>query len=415
MKYIITSNVKYTKIYAFLLFFLFGGITSLNSILIPKLQNSFSLTYFQAMLVETVFFSCYFFFSIPSGMFIQRYGYMKGICIGLLIMSLGCILFITTTQVTTFSAFLFPLCILAVGVVIIQVALNPLISLLGPPETAASRLTFAQSFNSLGTVVFPYIGSILILRNLTSSNSSMSSDAIIVYRENTAYIISQIYLVLAAIILFVTFLCWKQRTILADYREESTDFSKMLNILASPRFTIGTICIFLYVGAEVAIGSIMVNYLMRQDTLSLEGISAGQHTSMYWGSAMIGRLIGYWILSRFSTEKILFSFATTAFSLIMISSYTTGFISGWSIIAVGLCNSIMFPTIFSLAIFKLKDRVSEASGIICTSISGGVIIPLIFGHITDIVGIREAFFIPAICYIIIASYGMLCFYKKNNF
>ncbi|QTP63661.1 sugar MFS transporter [Candidatus Liberibacter africanus] len=406
-------NIQYTKIYTFVLFFLFGGITSLNSILIPKLQNIFSLTYLQAMLVEAVFFSCYFFFSIPSGMFIQRYGYMKSICTGLVIISLGCMLFVITTYITTFSMFLSALYIVAIGVVMLQVALNPLVSLLGDPKTAASRLTFAQSFNSLGTVIFPYVGSILILNNFAGPETSKLANTIIANQNHAAKVISQIYLTLAIFLVPIIFLYWGKRDCFTDYTAKHIKFFKTLNMLAIPRFAMGTICIFLYVGAEVSIGSIMVNYLMRQDTLFLGGVSAGHHTAIYWGSAMIGRILGCWILYRFSTKKTLSAFAITACSLVMISSYTTGFISGWSLIAVGLCNSIMFPTIFSLANLNLKERVSEGSGIICTSISGGVIIPLVFGHLIDISSIRDAFFVPAICYMIIAIYAISCFYKKS--
>ncbi|XCE13644.1 sugar MFS transporter [Candidatus Liberibacter asiaticus] len=415
MKDTIARNIQCTKIYIFILFFLFGGITSLNSILVPKLQNSFSLTYLQAMLVEAIFFSCYFFFSIPAGMFIQRYGYIKGICTGLLIMSLGCILFTATIEITTFKVFLIALCILAIGVVIIQVALNPFISLLGDPNTAVSRLTFAQFFNSLGTAIFPYIGSVLMLGNLASPNTSMLADTMKDYQTDTARVISQMYLVLAIILFLATWLCWMQRNSFADHKRNHISFLKTLDILANPRFTMGAVCIFLYVGAEVAIGSIMANYLIRHDTLHLDGISAGQHTAIYWGSAMIGRFIGTWILSRFSAEKTLCAFATTACSLVILSSYTTGFISGWSLIAVGLFNSIMFPTIFSLASASLEDQASGGSGIICTTISGGVIIPLGVGYLVDIASLRDAMFVPAVCYIIIAIYGIYCCYKENNF
>ncbi|CAL9919115.1 Glucose/galactose transporter [Candidatus Liberibacter solanacearum] len=408
------NTYKYTKIYVFILFFIFGGITSLNSILIPKLQNSFSLTYLQAMLVEAVFFSCYFLFSIPAGMLIQRYGYIKSICIALLILSIGCILFITTTYITTFEVFLIALCILAIGVVILQVALNPLVSLLGSPKTTSSRLIFAQSFNSLGTTVFPYISSILILGNLTDTNKTILQSELEANQYHTTSVISQMYLTISVFLLLVTFLFWRQRNNFTEPKIKYSKFFQIFTILKKPQFAMGAACIFLYVGAEVAIGSIMVNYLMRQDTLFLGSVSAGQHTALYWGSAMIGRFLGCWILSRFSDAKNLCVCCLTAFALVIISACTVGFISGWSLIIVGLFNSIMFPTIFSLATVDLKDRKSEGSSIICTTISGGVVIPLIFGYMADITTLREALIIPAICYMIIAAYGIFCLDRKSG-
>ncbi|WP_240532038.1 sugar MFS transporter [Candidatus Liberibacter americanus] len=398
------------------MFFLFGGVTSLNSILIPKLQSIFSLSYLQAMLVETVFFACYFLFSIPAGILMQKYGYMRSTCIGLMIMSFGCILLTATVHITIFTMFLIPICILAIGVVIIQVISNPLISLLGSSDTAASRITLAQTFNSLGTTIFPYIGSSFILKDFSNTSiSSISKEEIITYHYNEASSISHIYLIIGIICLIVALLCWKKADYFYHEIKKPIKFFENIEILRNRRFAFGTLSIFLYVGAEVSIGSIMVNYLMRSDTLDLNELSAGHYTAIYWGSAMIGRFIGYQLLSNYSTEKVLSIFSATAVCLSIISSHTTGWISGYSLISIGFFNSVMFPTIFYLASAGLKNKTPEGSGIICTAISGGVIVPLIFGYIADIKTLREALWIPAICYICISIYGILCFYSVNNF
>ncbi|MBA5724189.1 sugar MFS transporter [Candidatus Liberibacter sp.] len=413
----IHRNTQSIKIYVLILFFLLGGVTSLNSILIPKLKDVFSLGYLQAMLIEIVFFTCYLLISIPAGLLIQRCGYVYSICVGLLVMLLGCCIFIVTTKITTFAVFLLAICVLATGVVVIQVVANPLISLLGSPDTAASRLTFAQAFNSLGTTIFLYIGAIFILEGLSNIDvSSMSESMLIAYRSHEANLISQVYLTIAVILFLITLLFWTKRHCLLFLEKKSSPrFLTTLDLLKKPRFLFGTLCIPLYVGAEVAIGSVMVNYLMRSDTLHLMGVPAGQYTSIYWGSAMVGRFIGYKLLTRYASEKILSAFATIALSLVVISSYSTGFISGWSLIFVGLFNSIMFPTIFSLANFGLKDRMPEGSGIICTSISGSVIISLIFGYIADFANLRIALLIPAACYAVIVAYGIFCLYDRTKF
>ena len=390
------------------LFFIFGGITSLNDVIIPKLKELFTLNFTQAMLVQFCFFAAYAIIGIPGAKLVKKIGYMRGAVAGLLIMMTGCLLFIPASQTATYPVFLLALFILASGVVIVQVVANPLISLLGPAKTTHSRLTFAQGFNSLGTTIFPIVGSIIILGSLAAmSAEDLSGAELTAYRQAESEAIWQGYLGLAVIIAIVAAVVWMFRNRLKGEKHETTSVAEGLGLLKRPRFGYGALCIFLYVGAEVAIGSIIVNYLMQESVLNLPEQQAGPLIGLYWGGAMIGRFIGSGLLRVFSPGKILAVNASVAIALLAISANTTGVISGYSLLAIGLMNSIMFPTIFSLACEKLGPKAADGSGIINVAICGGAIVPLLFGVIADVSGsLAFALILPAICYAIIAGFGI---------
>ncbi|MBB3764963.1 sugar MFS transporter [Sphingomicrobium lutaoense] len=394
--------------FVFALFFIFGGITSLNDVLIPKLKELFTLNYTQAMLVQFCFFTAYLVIGIPGAKLVKKIGYMRGAVAGLLTMMVGCLLFIPASQTATYAIFLFALFVLASGVVIVQVVANPLISLLGPPRTAHSRLTFAQAFNSLGTTVFPIVGSILILGSLaTMSAEQLSGQALIEYRQAESEAIWQGYLGLAVAIALVAAVVWKFRNKLKGETHAPSSGLAGFDLLKRTRFGYGALCIFLYVGAEVAIGSIIVNYLMQADVLNLPEQDAGKLIGLYWGGAMVGRFIGSALLRMFSPGKLLAFNAMGAITLILISANSTGVVSGYSLLAVGLMNSIMFPTIFSLACEKLGPRAADGSGIINVAIFGGAVVPVAFGALADLSGsLAFALTLPALCYAAIAGFGI---------
>ena len=394
------------------LFFIFGGITSLNDVLIPKLKELFTLSYTQAMLVQFCFFTAYLVIGIPGARLVKRIGYMRGAVAGLVTMMAGCLLFIPASQTATYGLFLLALFVLASGVVIVQVVANPLISLLGPQRTAHSRLTFAQAFNSLGTPVFPYFGSILILGGLAAvSADQLSGDALTQYRQAETQAIWQGYLGLAIAIGVVASVVFAFRNRLKGERHEQSAGLAGLDLLKRRRFGFGALCIFLYVGAEVAIGSIMVNYLMEERTLGLAEEAAGKMLIYYWGGAMVGRFIGSYFLSIMSPGKILAFNATIAIGLILVSANSTGVVAGYSLLLVGLMNSIMFPTVFSLACEKLGARAADGSGIINIAIFGGAVVPVLFGMIADTTGsLATALILPVACYAIIAAFG---FYARR--
>ncbi len=396
------------QLFVMALFFIFGGITSLNDIIIPKLKELFTLSYTQAMLVQFCFFTAYLVIGLPGAALVKRIGYMRGAVAGLLLMMTGCLLFIPASQTATYGVFLFALFVLASGVVIVQVVSNPLISLLGKAETTHSRLTFAQAFNSLGTTVFPYFGAILILGSLaTVSADKLSGLELDAYRTAESQAIVNGYLGLAIALAIVAAIVWMFRNALKGEQHESSSLLGGFKLLQRPRFGYGALCIFLYVGAEVAIGSLIVNYLMQVHVMGLEEQAAGKLIGLYWGGAMIGRFIGSVVLRVVSPGMVLVSVSAGAVILILISISTTGSVSGYSLLAIGLMNSIMFPTIFSLACEKLGPRAADGSGIINVAIFGGAVIPLLTGIIADATGsLAQALILPAICYAIIAGFGL---------
>ncbi|WP_411338761.1 sugar MFS transporter [Sphingopyxis sp. J-6] len=390
------------------LFFIFGGITSLNDVIIPKLKELFTLNYTQAMLVQFCFFAAYLLVGIPGAKLVKKIGYMRGAVAGLLTMMAGCLLFIPASQSATYGLFLFALFVLASGVVIVQVVSNPLISLLGKPETAHSRLTFAQAFNSLGTTVFPYVGATLILGSLAAiSADQLSGVELDAYRTAETQAIVHGYLGIAAALAVVAAAVWMFRGRLQGERHGESAGLAGLDLLRRPRFGFGALCIFLYVGAEVSIGSLIVNYLMQPGVMALPEQAAGKLIGLYWGGAMIGRFIGSGLMRIVSPGKLLAGVAAGAIALILVSTASTGALSGYSLLAIGLMNAIMFPTIFSLACERLGSRAADGSGIINVAIFGGAVVPLATGALADVTGsLAIALALPAACYAVIAAFGV---------
>ncbi len=394
--------------FVFALFFIFGGITSLNDVIIPKLKELFTLNYTQAMLVQFCFFTAYLIVGIPGAKLVKRVGYMRGAVIGLLAMLAGCLLFIPASQTATYGLFLFALFVLASGVVIVQVVANPLISLLGPAQTAHSRLTFAQAFNALGTTIFPIVGSMLILGSLANiSADQLSGAALVDYQRAESQAIVNGYLALAVALALVAAAVWVFRDRLKGESHTASSGFAGFDLLKRRRFGYGAACIFLYVGAEVSIGSIMINYLMQNRVLGQPEDVVGWMIGLYWGGAMVGRFIGSALLRMVSPGKLLAANAAGAILLIAMSATATGPLAAYSLLAVGLMNSIMFPTIFSLACEKLGPRAADGSGIINVAIFGGAVVPLLFGAIADASGsLALALILPAICYAVIAGFGI---------
>jgi len=392
--------------FIFALYFAFGGITSLNDVIIPKLKGLFTLSVGEVMLVQTAFFAAYFIFSIPAAELVRRIGYMRSAVVGLLTMTAGCLMFIPASSYGLFGLFLAALFVLASGITTVQVVANPLISMLGPSRTASSRLTFAQAFNSLGTTLFPYVGSILILGSLaTVDPATLSGAALDAFRSVETQVVVHTYMGLAIALVLLATVVWLRRRSLAEAPVQRTPIVRAFNLLARPRFAFGTLCIFLYVGGEVAIGSVIVIYLMQPSVLGMAAGLAGKHVSFYWGGAMLGRFVGAWLLRLFAPGKVLACAAIVVIALLTISANTSGLVSGWSLLSIGLFNSIMFPTIFTLANDGLGTRAAEGSGVICMAIVGGAIVPLATGHAADLWGLKHALVVPAACYFTILSFG----------
>jgi FHS family L-fucose permease-like MFS transporter len=394
------------------LFFMWGFLTSLNDILIPHLKSVFDLNYAEVLLIQFFFFLAYAIFSIPAGMIIERIGYKKSMVGGLLIMGLGSLLFIPAAMVPSFPLFLVALAVLATGITNLQVSANPYVSVLGPARTAPSRLNFAQAFNSLGTVLGPRLGAAFILGGTATLTleqlRKMSPEALQAYRVHAASTVKLPYLVVAVALIGLGLVIAKFKLPHIPEAEgghgvvgASDSIWKHRNLI------LGAVGIFTYVGAEVAIGSFLVNYLHEPDIGNLPLVEAGAYLAFgYWMGAMIGRFVGSAILQRIGTRIVLGFNAAVAASLVCLSMLTTGHIAMWSIILVGLFNSVMFPSIFTLGIEGLGALTGEGSGLLNTAIVGGAIIPLTQGFIADRVGIHHAFVLPVFCYLYILWFAM---------
>jgi FHS family L-fucose permease-like MFS transporter len=313
------------------------------------------------------------------------------------VMAAGCLLFYPAAALATYGLFLAALFVLAGGITILQVAANPLIANLGSPRNASSRLTFAQAFNSLGTTIMPFLGARLILNSIGKAGAVSN-------RAHEAAVIGQAYLGIAVVLGLIALVFWAVRRRLGE-ADPAAGLAGSLALLRRPRLGFGVAAIFLYVGAEVTIGSLMVNYLMQAGTLGLDQRTAGERIALYWGGAMVGRFVGAGLLRVIAPGKVLAGAAIGAGALAAISATTHGPVAGWSLLSVGLTNSIMFPTIFSLAVEGLGEKTPQGSGLLCMAIVGGALVPLLSGHVADMAGLAVALIVPVVCYAVIAAYG----------
>jgi FHS family L-fucose permease-like MFS transporter len=371
------------------LYFIFGFITCLNDILVPHLKTAFALTYARAALIQFSFFTAYFVMSMPSGWLVDRLGYQRGLVGGLLLAALGCLLFFPAAGLPSYPLFLLALFILASGITLLQVAANPYVALLGNPETAASRLTLAGAFNSLGTTLAPLFGSMLILGVAGATT------------------VQAPYLALGAVLLILGLATALLPLPLGEaHPVVATRFGGLGGLLVEFRgLAGGSLGIFLYVGAEVAIGSFLVSYLSLPSVGGIAMAAAARYVSIYWGGAMVGRFLGAAIMRKVPPGRVLAFNGMMAMALVFTAVLAGGRLAVGSILAVGFFNSIMFPTIFSLA---MKDRVrhlGQASGILCMAIVGGAVVPVVQGLLADVVGLRLAFLLPVLCYAYIARFG----------
>jgi MFS transporter, FHS family, L-fucose permease len=391
------------------LFFAWGFLTCLNDILIPHLKSIFDLNYAQIMLVQFAFFGAYFVFSFPSGKIIDYLGYKKAMVIGLITMGIGAALFVPAASVPSYPLFLAALIILAAGMTILQTSANPYVAVLGPAKTASSRLNLTQAFNSFGTFIAPYVGSALILGTVAAPMAVEKLRALPAV-EAQAYRVSQAASVKTPYIGFAIAL-FVLAGIIAIFKLpkiQSVEAHGQVHgsIWGYRHLVLGALGIFVYVGAEVSIGSFLINYLNTPEIGGLSLEAAGKMLIYYWGGAMVGRFIGSALLQKISAGKLLAFNALMATLLLIVTMATNGSTAMWSILLIGLFNSIMFPTIFTLAIDGLGPLTGDGSGLLVAAIVGGAIIPLLQGFLADRIGIHHAFFLPAICYLYIVYYGL---------
>src|ERR1700733_7467895 len=391
------------------LFFMWGFLTCLNDILVPHLKSIFDLSYARAMLVQFAFFSAYFLFSVPWSKIVNTIGYKTTMVAGLLTMALGAFLFVPAASVVSYPLFLTAFLVLAAGITGLQVSANPYVDLLGKPETASSRLDLTQAFNSLGTTIAPKVGGLLILGSapLTIEElHKLAPQALHVYRVQQAasvklpYTVIGIALLLLAVLIGISRLP-KIETVASRTGEKAND-----SIWKHPNLVYGAIGIFAYVGAEVSIGSFLVNYFGLPEIAGLTAKAAAGLVSFYLGGSMIGRFLGAPLLQHFKPGYLLALAAIVAGSLVIASMIFSGHMAMWSILTVGLFNSIMFPAIFSLGEAELGPLSGSGSGLLSMAIVGGAILPVIQGVIADYVGLHHAFVLPVACYLYILFYAL---------
>jgi len=380
------------------LFFMWGLITSLNDILVPHLKGVFALSYVQAALVQFSFFTAYFVVSLPAGRLVQACGYQRGIVAGLCTAGIGCLLFYPAAASLSYPAFLGALFVLAAGITVLQVAANPYVTRLGPAKTASSRLNLTQAFNALGTTVAPLLGAMLIL---VDSHDGAVAEASAVQLP---------YLVLAGLlfVIAVVFALLRLPAIKDEHPQQAAAAGEVVrhSVWQYRHLLLGAVAIFVYVGAEVSIGSFLVSLMEQPDIGGLNQAAAGRLLAVYWGCAMVGRFLGSVVMRHVTASKVLACNALLSVLLIAVAVLCGGKLAMWSLLAVGLCNSIMFPTIFSLALNGLGRFTSAGSGVLCMAIVGGALMPLLQASLADSLGLLLSFVVPLLCYLFIFYYGI---------
>ncbi|WP_332853660.1 sugar MFS transporter [Duganella sp. S19_KUP01_CR8] len=392
-----------------ILFFMWGLLTSLNDVLIPHLKAVYTLTYVQAMLVQFCFFGAYFIVSLPAGMLIKKIGYQNGAVAGLTIAAAGCALFYPAAT-SGYTLFLIAFFVLAGGITILQVAANPYVTVLGDSQTASSRLTLTQAFNSLGTTVAPTLGGMLILAGGVMSSADMAkltTEQLAAYHTTQAASVQGPYLVLAAALLALAVLFALARLPkIVDAEQAGGESAGWSAVLQHRHLVLGAVAIFLYVGGEVSIGSFLINFIGDAKVAGLSTADAAPFVSYYWGGAMVGRFIGFAVMRYVSPGKALAFNSAAVIALVLIAIFTGGKLAMWAMLAVGLFNSIMFPTIFSMALNKLGPLTGQGSGVLCMAIVGGALVPFAQGLLADTVSLQMSFLVPAACYTFILYFGL---------
>ena len=390
-------------------FFAWGLATVKISTLIPNHKELFSLNSGEAMLSDFAFFISYFVLSIPAGMILAKVGYLRGVVIGLVVMAGGCLLFAPATQSGVYPAFLGALYVMAAGITMLQVAANPLIAVLGDPKRSHFRLNIAQAVKALGTFMGPLFGVTgVLMSGVTRPDPAKAEPTVLAaYRTAEAHALGAPFLLLAFGLLGFALIFWlfhKNKSAPTLDRNEAGIAS--LALLRNPRLGFGVLSLFLYVGVEVAIASLIINYQIHSQLLGLSAETAGRLLAYYVGAAMLGRLIGSGLLVlNIPAPRLLSGAAIGAVSLVLFSAVKGGSLAGYSLAAVGLFNSIMYPTIFTLAIEGAGEKTPQASGLLCMAMAGGAIIPAITRVAADTFGQSLALVAPAACYVAIAAYG----------
>lgn len=402
------------------LFFIWGFTTVLNDALIPHLQSVFSLNYVEALLIQLAFFGSYFLFAQPASKLIERFGYQRSMVIGLITMAAGALLFLPAAATAAYGLFLAAQVVLGAGVTILQVAANPYVTILGPPETASSRLNLTQAFNTIGDVFAPFLGSMAILGGATEGvlrSKKLQGAALQASLVQQAASVKLPYALLAGVLIIlalaIAFYKFPRLEVTRDFRSGELG-GKRDSIWNHPHLYLGALAIFIYVGAEVSLGSIMGKFLSDSSITGLPLAQAVKLVSLYWACMAVGRFVGSALMQRMSPSNLLILCGIGAGIMVLCALLGTGHFAAITIIGVGLFNSIMFPTIFTLGVADLGTLTGRGSGLLVQGIVGGAAIPVLMGFLADRIGIHRSLFLPFLCYLFIIYYGWRGYRIKSN-
>ncbi|AYN97081.1 sugar MFS transporter [Pseudomonas sp. LTJR-52] len=391
------------------IFFMWGMINSLNDVLIPHLRAVFSLSYTQAMLVQLTFFGAYFLMSLPGGKLLGYLGYKRTISTGLFIAGSGALLFYPAARLPSYPLFLLALFVLSTGITLLQVSANPYASRLGSEATASSRLNFTQAFNSLGGIVAPALGGLLILSGSVlgvAELAKLSPAQQLAYRVEQAQAVQLPYLGLAGLLFALSVLVYRLK--LPDFQDAGDNTQsggRLGEVLRWPHVRLGVVAMFLYVGAEVAISSFLINYISQSHIGNVSERNAAFYVSFYWGLGMVGRLLGSMLLRYIPPGRLLGLNAIACAALCIVTLFSEGLVAMWSLVSIGFFNAIMFPTIFTLGIATLGPLTGRASSLLVMAIVGAAIVPMAQGIVADLIGLQVSFIMPLFCYLYVIFYG----------
>ncbi|MDE1149745.1 MAG: sugar MFS transporter [Azospirillaceae bacterium] len=391
------------------IFFMWGFATVLNDILVPHLRSVFDLSYGQSLLIQFIFFLAYFVMSLPSAKVLERVGYKRSVVAGLGVMALGSLMFVPAAALPSFPIFLVALFVLASGITLLQVAANPYVAVIGPAESASSRLNLVQAFNSLGTTVAPLFGGILIFNRSTSGNATGGTESALTdaQRLADAHAVQLPYVLITLILLGLAVIIWRFKLpdLGGNARRVAAKERAKESLWRHRNLVFGVPAIFIYLIAEIGIGSMLVNYLSLPNIGNLSHADAAGYVSLFWGGAMVGRFVGSFAMRWIRPQMMLAAVSVAAFILTATSIATGGSLAMWTIILVGLCHSIMFPTIFTLGIKGLGPLTEEGSGLLIMAIAGGALAAG-QGFLADRIGLQLSFALPAACYLYVLFYAL---------
>ena len=379
-------------------YFMGGFVVSLVSLLVLRLKLLMGLDYTQSSLVQFAFHSSYLLFALPITAWLVQIGYMRGIATGLLVMAAGCIGFVGATVLHSYGLVLLALLTLAAGVTFLQIACSVTVAVVEPAQRAIPRVTLLQGFNSIGTVLAPLIGAGFLFANHGAASS-----------QQAWTMLAMPFVACMVVLLGLAVAFWTNRDLLRGMpHPRRVTVPEIRRLLTDRRLVAGALAMFAYVGAEVTIGGLLASYLVDPDMLALEPTAAGRLVSLYWGGAMLGRFVGAAILTRLPPPRLLVMAAVSAVLFVVIATFAKDGVGAAALIAVGLCNSIMYPTLFALSLPEDQSVAPHASMVLCMAVVGGAIVPLATGGLADRIGLAPALVLPALCYLCIAAFAVAC-------